>query len=273
MWVLGSGSRGNAVLFESGQARLLVDAGFGVRALEARLRAAGVSPESVGACVITHEHADHVRGAAPAAARWGWALHATGGTIAATPSLLAAGARAFAAGERLAVAGFEVETAATPHDARESVALAVTAQATGARAAVCYDLGAATDPVRALLGGAEAVVLEANHDEGMLRAGPYPPSVAARIGGRHGHLSNTAAGRLARDVAGGGLRHVVLAHLSESCNAPELATGAVRGALAPTRFRGAVTAAPQEAVVGPFVLTRAGRDRRAADPGQLSFGL
>lgn len=269
-WVLGSGSRGNAVLFESGDRRLLVDAGFGVRTLEARLRACGVAPESVEACVVTHEHVDHVRGAGPAAQQWGWALHASEGTLRACPALAAAGATAFRAGDAFAVDGFEVETAATPHDARESVALAVTGRATGGRAAVCYDLGAATDGLRALLAGAEAVVLEANHDAAMLRAGPYPPSVAARIAGRQGHLSNDAAARLARDVARAGLRHVVLAHLSEQCNAPEVAAQTVRAALAGTRFRGAVTPAGQDAVLGPLALT-AGRPAR--DPGQLSLGL
>ena len=269
-WVLGTGSRGNAVLFESGGARLLVDAGFGVRTLEARLRAAGVPPASVGACVITHEHADHVRGAAPAAQQWGWALHASEGTLRACPALAAAGATAFRAGEAFGVDGFDVETAPTPHDARESVALAVTARATGARAAVCYDLGAATAEVRTLLAGAEAVVLEANHDEGMLRAGPYPPSVAARIAGRQGHLSNADAGRLARDVARPGLRHVVLAHLSEQCNAPRLAADAVQAALSGTRFRGVVTPAAQDAVLGPVALTTRSRSGNA---GQLTLDL
>lgn len=269
LWVLGTGSRGNAVLFESGGARLLVDAGFGVQALEARLRAAGVAPASIAACVITHEHVDHVRGAAPAAARWGWALHASAGTLSACPALAAAGATAFRAGDALALDGFDVETAPTLHDARESVALAITGRATGGRAAVCYDLGAATDRVRTLLAGAEAIVLEANHDQGMLRAGPYPPSVSARIAGRTGHLNNAAAGRLARDVARVGLRHVVLAHLSESCNAPQLAADAVQAALAPTRFRGTVTPASQDVVLGPLALTR----RRALYSGQLTLDL
>jgi phosphoribosyl 1,2-cyclic phosphodiesterase len=262
------------VLLESGSARLLVDAGFGVRALETRLRAAGVAPESVGVCVITHEHADHVRGAVAARGRWGWALHASVGTVEACPELAAAGAHAFRAGDRIALHGFEVETAATSHDARESVALAVTATTTGARAAVCYDLGAASDPVRGLLTGCEAVVLEANHDEAMLRAGPYPPSVSARIGGRRGHLSNAAAGRLAREVVRSGLRHLVLAHLSESCNDPQLAAGTVRTALAPTRFRGIVTPAGQDGVLGPLSLAAsAAGGRAAAAAQQLTLGF
>lgn len=269
-WVLGTGSRGNAVLFESGGARLLVDAGFGVRTLAARLRTAGVAPESVAACVVTHEHVDHVRGAVQAAQQWGWALHASEGTRRACPALAAAGATSFRAGDALRLDGFDVETAATPHDAQESVAVAVTARGSGARAAVCYDLGAATDGVRVLLAGAEAVVLEANHDAAMLRAGPYPPSVAARIAGRHGHLSNADAGRLARQVAQSGLRHVVLAHLSTQCNDPRLAADAVHGALAGTRFRGHVSPAAQDAVLGPLSLAARGGGARA---GQLSLGL
>lgn len=269
LWSLGSGSRGNAVLLESGSARLLVDAGFGVRTLHERLRAIGVTPQSIGACVITHEHADHVKGAAQAAARWGWALHASAGTIAAEPSL--AGAHAFGAGETLRLEGFTVDTAATPHDARESIAVAVTATRTGARAAVCTDLGHATDGVRALLRDAELLVLEANHDPGMLRAGPYPPSVCDRIAGRYGHLSNEAAARLAREVAGPALRQLVLGHLSERCNTPQAATATVHAALARSRFRGAIGAATQDMIAGPFAATRTGRAVVVAE--QLGLAL
>jgi phosphoribosyl 1,2-cyclic phosphodiesterase len=270
LWVLGSGSRGNAVLLESGGHRLLVDAGFGVRTLEQRLTALGVPPASIAACLVTHEHADHVKGAAQGAARWRWALHASEGTIAAHPALAAAGAVPFRAGETLALAGFVVETVRTPHDARESVAVVATAQACGTRAGVCYDLGHATDAVRTAMRGLDLLVLEANHDAAMLRAGPYPPSVCDRIAGRHGHLSNDAAGALARQLAAPSLRHVVLAHLSESCNAPATAAAAVTQALAGTRFRGAVTPAGQDAVAGPFV---ASAGRPAARAQQLSLGL
>lgn len=269
LWVLGTGSRGNAVLLESAGARLLVDAGFGVRVLEQRLRAAGVAPESIGACVVTHEHADHVKGAAQAAQRWGWTLLASAGTARAHAPLGAAGATTFTAGDALALDGFAVHTVPTPHDALESVALVVTATASGTRAGICYDLGHATDAVRAAMRELDLLVLEANHDGGMLRAGPYPPSVCARIAGRQGHLSNTAAAALAREGASAGLRHVVLAHLSESCNDARLAVEAVTAALSRTRFRGAVAAAPQDAVLGPFVA----RAARAPAVEQLALGL
>jgi phosphoribosyl 1,2-cyclic phosphodiesterase len=270
MWVLGSGSRGNAVLLDGSGGRVLVDAGFGLRILQSRLAAIGVAPESIAACVITHEHKDHVQGATQAAARWGWALHASEGTVAAHPPLAGASTRAFKAGDTLALQGFSVETVRTPHDARESVAVVVTSLACGTRAGICYDLGHASDRVRDAMRGLDMLVLEANHDGDMLRAGPYPPSVCDRIAGRYGHLSNAAAGALARQLAAPALRHVVLAHLSESCNAPDTAAVGVRQALASTRFRGAVTPAVQDAVVGPFV---ASAGRPVVRAHQLTLGL
>lgn len=268
LWVLGTGSRGNAVLLESDGARLLVDAGFGVRTLAERLVAARVAPESIAACVVTHEHADHVKGVRHAAARWGWAVHASTGTTAACASLQASSATTFAAGGAFRVGPFAVQTVATPHDAAESVAVVVTADS-GARAGVCYDLGHVPDAVRLALADLDLLVLEANHDEAMLRAGPYPPSVADRIAGRFGHLSNRAAASLARQIAGPSLRQVVLAHLSESCNDPGVATAAVGEALGRTRFRGAILPALQDSIAGPF--TTAARPHRAAQ--QLTLEL
>lgn len=252
LWMLGSGSRGNAVLVECGSTRLLVDAGFPARVLQTRLREVGVAPESIAHCVVTHEHTDHVRGAAAAAAKWGWRLHASRGTLRACPDVVNAGATAFAAGDVLALDGLAVQTVATPHDANESVAVVVTSQATGTRVGVCYDLGHAPDAVRAALRDLDVLVLEANHDEQMLRAGPYPPSVSDRIGGRRGHLSNAAAGAIARAAVTRSLKHVVLAHLSENCNTPETALGAVAGEMARARYRGGLCAASQDGTLGPI---------------------
>ena len=269
LWVLGTGSRGNAVLVESDGARVVVDAGFGVRALAERLAAAKVAPESIGACVVTHEHADHVKGVRHAASRWGWQVYASHGTAEAHAPLKAGTVTRFAAGDLVRVGPFAVQTVATPHDAAARVAVVVTADS-GARAGVCYDLGHAPDAVRAAMTDLDVLVLESNHDEAMLRAGPYPPSVAERIAGRRGHLSNRAAGALARQVAAPGLRHVVLAHLSESCNEPRLAAAEVGAALGRARFRGAVTPALQDVVAGPFA---AGTGQRGRAAEQLSLLL
>lgn len=252
LWVLGSGSRGNAVLLESERARVLIDAGFPMQVLAERLRAVGAAPESVEALVITHEHTDHVRGACAAAKRWKWAVYATEGTVAACPALAAAGARTFAAGSTVELTEIELASVPTPHDAADPVAFVATERATGRRAGIAYDIGHISAALRDALTELDVLVLEANHDEGMLRAGPYPPAVRARIAGSHGHLSNRAAAQLAAERAHRGLTHLVLAHLSDSCNDPGLAVRAVRDALGRTRFRGAVVAAPQHGVVGGF---------------------
>ncbi|HET9010289.1 MAG TPA: MBL fold metallo-hydrolase [Gemmatimonadaceae bacterium] len=268
LWVLGSGSKGNAVLIECGETRVLVDAGFAPRELAGRLAAVGVAPQSIRACVITHEHTDHVKGACAGAAKWGWALHASEGTAEACPALLGADARTFEPGASLTIGDLELRTVPTPHDATAPVAIVATSSRSGARAGVCYDLGHASDPVKIAMRELDLLVLEANHDEAMLRAGPYPPSVQGRIAGRRGHLSNRAAARLARESASFNLKHVVLAHLSESCNEPALAERTVSDALTGTRFRGKVHVAPQHAAVGPFTprLTRC-----APAPEQLTF--
>lgn len=270
VWVLGSGSRGNAILLESGDTRVLVDAGFHVRELEVRLTAVGVAPQSVRACVVTHEHGDHARGACAAAARWGWELHASEGTAGACAGMAAADVRTFEPGATFAIGGLSVRTVPVPHDAAGPVAVVATAERSGARVGVCYDLGHASDPVRVAMRELDILVLEANHDDGMLRAGPYPPSVQGRIAGRAGHLSNRAAAGLARECANSNLRHVVLAHLSEVCNDPAVATEAVTAALVGTRFRGRVHAATQGGTVGPFT-PRMSRCAPAAQ--QLSLGL
>lgn len=269
VWLLGSGSAGNACLIEAGDTRVLIDAGFGVRELAARLAVIGIAPASICALVLSHEHHDHVRGACRAAAKWGWALHASAGTIRACPELSAAGTQTFATGGTLELDGISLATVGVSHDAGEPVAFVATARGSGARAAICTDLGVATDDLRRALRDVDVLVLEANHDEGMLRAGPYPPSVRHRIAGRHGHLSNRAAGALARESVHLALRHLVLAHLSQECNDAAIALRTVSDALARTRFRGALSVASQFAPVGPFEP----RTGRYVEAGQLSLAL
>jgi phosphoribosyl 1,2-cyclic phosphodiesterase len=270
-WVLGSGSRGNAVVVECGDgAHILIDAGFPPSILARRLAAAGIAPEAIEAVVITHEHTDHMRGAAAAARKWGWALYATAGTVAEWPGIADADVdvRAFEPGGRLTLGCADIETVAVSHDAAEPVAVVVTARKTGSRTAIAYDLGQVDQPLRRMLRDIDVLVLEANHDSGMLRTGPYPVSVQRRIASRTGHLSNDAAARLARDCTAAGLGELVLAHLSANCNEARVALGTVADALAPTAWRGRVHIAPQDEVAGPFI----GRSRRVSHV-QLALGL
>jgi phosphoribosyl 1,2-cyclic phosphodiesterase len=268
LWSLGTGSRGNAVLVDSDGTRFLIDAGFPMRELASRLAAIQVPCESVDAALVTHEHLDHVRGACAAARRWGWTLYATTGTIGAYPALRAQGARQIIPGVPVELPGVSVHGIRISHDAAEPVAFVATSRSTGARAAVAYDLGAVTGTLRRALERVDVLLLEANHDDEMLRASDYPESVRRRIAGARGHLSNRAAAALAAECAHADLAHLVLTHLSDSCNEPQAAVRAVAGAIATTRFRGRLAAAPQAAVSGPF-----GPGGRRRSSVQLTLGF
>ena len=269
VWVLGSGSEGNAVLVEAGESRVLIDCGFGTRTLAGRLKTIGVAPASIEACIVTHEHYDHVRGAAAAAKKWGWSLFASEGTVDNCPELEEMNCTRVPAGGSIVLSRTSVTTYAIPHDSASPIGVRVTSTSTGACAVVCTDLGFATDSVRALCSDADMLVLESNHDDAMLRDGPYPRSVQARIASRVGHLSNRASALLARDVVQRNLAHVVLAHLSEQCNDHGIAHRCMTEALGRTRFRGTTSVAMQHGVVGPFLP----RATRSETPAQFALAL
>ncbi len=253
---LGSGSRGNSVLVESGHTRVLVDAGFSGASLARRLADLAVDPRDVEAVVVTHEHRDHTSGMGVAARRWGWPLIMTRGTARACADLLTGSERVveIEAGGRFRLGSLEVHAVPTCHDAADPIAVTVLEVASGLRAGIATDLGRATTPVRAALAGCHFLVLEANHDEVRLRDSPYPWSVKQRIGGSRGHLSNRLAGELADELRHPELGGLLLAHLSQECNEPALALREVRKALrggARDAYRGSLEVAGQEAPSRP----------------------
>jgi phosphoribosyl 1,2-cyclic phosphodiesterase len=266
VWILGTGSSGNAVLIEGDGTRVLVDAGFGPRTLAKRLKTISVDPSSIDACLLTHDHGDHIGGVASCARRWGWAVFATFGT-AQSPALGDVSVTPLPVSVAMRIDGLEITALPVPHDATEPVGFLATTVSTGARAGICYDIGHANEHVRTLCREVDILVLEANHDEGMLWAGPYPPWLCQRIAGSVGHLSNRDAAKLARDSVTSRTAHVVLAHLSAQNNTPEMARSAVRSALRGTVFKGKLTTAPQDGVVGPFLP----RGARFDDPRQYSL--
>jgi phosphoribosyl 1,2-cyclic phosphodiesterase len=254
--VLGSGSKGNAVLMQSGNTRLLIDAGFGTRTIAKRLLSIGVDPRSISAVVVTHEHTDHAKGVAAGAARWGWQIFATAGTRGALVTLGESQTQTLVANEAVRIGDAEIHPISTSHDATDPVAVIATDITNGVRAAIVYDLGLMTEPLQKAIEQVEILVIESNHDGEMLRMGPYPASLKRRIAGTHGHLSNRAASIAASRCAHRGLAHVLLAHLSEINNTPRIATETMQRALARTTFRGAITAAPQDTPSRPVSATR-----------------
>ena len=267
--VLGSGSKGNAVLLEAGGTRVLIDAGFSPRGMKKRLEMMEVAPDSIEAVIVTHEHTDHVGGVAACAKRWGWRILASAGTRTGCASLAHSKVETISTSSRFTIGQLDLATVRTSHDANEPMAVIATSRESGARAGIVYDLGVFTEALMRAIRGVDILMIEANHDVVMLRNGPYPPSLQRRIAGRYGHLSNNDAAAVARRCAHAGLSHVVLAHLSEKNNKPGVATETVRAALEGTAFAGEVTAASQGRVTGPF--TPAGIAYRG--PAQLQLAL
>lgn len=228
---LGSGSSGNAWLIESGRTRVLIDCGIGPDRLTARLLRAGTDPAGIDAILVTHEHDDHVGGASAFARRHSVPVHATYGTLQGAGTALAGVAclRELEPSGRVTIGDIEVLPVAVPHDAREPVQYVLGDGSVSL--GVITDLGSITPHVVACFSGLDALVLEANHDEDMLRQGPYPKFLKERVGGRYGHLSNAVAAQLLGAVAGDGLQHVVAAHLSLKNNTADLARTAFAGAL------------------------------------------
>jgi phosphoribosyl 1,2-cyclic phosphodiesterase len=255
VWILGSGSRGNATLVEHRGAYVLIDAGFGPRTVCRRLHEAGCGPERVLALFLTHEHLDHMRGARSLATRYGWPVYATRGTHDEIHTLGSCHRVIVNDDAPARVGDLLVETWRISHDAAEPVAYFITASDTGERAVVAYDLGYVSGGFAEACGHVDILIVESNHDEGMLRSGPYPPRLQARIAGPRGHLSNRAAGVLMRHAAARRPQHIVLAHLSETNNTPDVALGNARRALAGSGFGGTLSAAPQDAVCGPLAIS------------------
>jgi phosphoribosyl 1,2-cyclic phosphodiesterase len=266
--ILGSGSSGNATLVESGDGRILVDAGFSGRDLERRLAAVDVDPASIGALLITHDHGDHTRGMGVFARRWRVPLFLTEATHRACSRLLdgTETIRSYSAAASVEVEGFVVEPFLTVHDAVDPVAVTITERTTGEKLGIATDLGRPTATVRHALRSCDLLILEANHDEILLRESAYPWSVKARIGSSHGHLSNRLAAELVAELHHAGLGAVVLAHLSEQANDPGLAADVVGSALERLRFRGELRVAVQERPLDSISVTAL---RRRLLPPQL----
>lgn len=222
MAVLGSGSSGNSTFLATERVRLLIDAGLSGRETLRRLALIGERLESLDAILITHEHSDHVNGLARLAGQRRIPVYISSMTRAALPPQIKLPAEeTFRAGCRFEIGDITVEPFTIPHDAVDPVAFRFTAE--GVRVAIVTDLGYMPQNVKHYLAGCHGLILESNHDLEMLRSGPYPWYVKQRVMSREGHLSNTALGEFLREEFDREARLLVLAHLSQQNNHPEIA--------------------------------------------------
>lgn len=213
---LGSGSSGNSLLVQAGETTLLVDCGFTMKESIARMYQLGVSPSDLDAVLISHEHGDHVKGVGPLSRKFGLEIWCTHGTYHRARDNRFASVRIFHAHESFVIGNILVDPFPTPHDAAESCQFVFSVENT--RFANVTDLGACTPHVKSKLKGVHGLVVECNYDNEMLRNGPYPPSLQARIRSDYGHLGNDQAGELLKELDHADLQQIMLGHLSEQNN-------------------------------------------------------
>jgi phosphoribosyl 1,2-cyclic phosphodiesterase len=223
---LASGSKGNCQAISDGERTLLLDVGISYLQIRTRLEAIGWDPDAVQAVAITHEHSDHIAAIPVLFRRTPWAFLATADTLSAIERIHGieippARWIPLRAGKAMDWEGWRLLPFSTPHDAVDSVAYRL--EVHGFHAAVVTDLGHPTALVADHCQDLDLLVVESNHDVQMLREGDYPPQLKARILSRVGHLSNEASAELLGRCLSPRLRTVVLAHLSEQSNDPDLA--------------------------------------------------
>lgn len=247
--VLASGSKANAVLICENKTRILIDAGLGIRNMTAALGEISVRLSDLSAILITHEHSDHVRGLAKLLERTRIPLYASAETLQAVDYMIPARLRLTEMnGDSVEIGPFAVQGIPVPHDA--SGPLAYHLQNGAQRITVATDLGEVPPELNDVLACSTALVFESNHDEKMLLGGSYPEFLKERILSEYGHLSNEQCAKALSDCKGNGLHTVVLAHLSDENNRPELAHASAHKAL---KDSGAELHVTSRTSAGPFL--------------------
>ena len=253
---LGSGSRGNASVVLGPGGGLLVDCGLSCLQIQRRLRAVGIEPDRIGGILITHEHSDHMAGLAVTARTLGveaWMTPRCEKRMRGTRKLPdGVTVNRIAPGRAFRVGGLEVEAFRIPHDSIDPVGFIV-GDGDG-RIGFATDLGTPTDPVVAKLSSCQAVLLEFNHDVEMLLEGEYPWSLKQRVRSELGHLSNRQGGEIARRLRRAGhLKNLVVGHVSEQNNTPELALAEAKAGVG-SRAKVQITLARQGEPTGLLVV-------------------
>lgn len=220
-----SGSNGNSYYIGSSGSCILIDAGRSAKQLETAMRAHSLEPSNIQAIFVTHEHADHVQGVRVMASRYHIPVYSSPGTLQAMEEMGMLNGKfpVESIGEEgVCICGMQVTAFHTSHDSRESVGYVVHT-ADGRKVAFATDLGFLSDEVFDAVLGCDAVVIESNHDIGMLQNGYYPYYLKRRILSNTGHLSNAACAGELPALAQSGTTRFVLAHLSRENNLPQLA--------------------------------------------------
>jgi len=232
--VLASGSSGNCIFVAGRNTGILIDAGLSGSRIEERMRSVGYDPAELDALLLTHEHNDHISGAGVMSRRYNLPLYASAETLAAGSDKLGniGDDLLRPVGESFSLGEIDISTFSLPHDAASPRGYIL--KEGGVKLGLATDIGCITPEIVSSLQGCDILLLESNHDQDLLRTGSYPPSLKRRIRSEQGHLSNIeAAELLPRLLEGkeGGKPVVILSHLSQENNRPELAYITVKNSL------------------------------------------
>ena len=245
-YTLASSSSGNAALLCTGASRLLIDAGISCMRLRRSLASLGTSLDELDGILITHAHTDHIAGLATLVKSHSVPIHCSEETarqlvyqVAGVERLLCP----FPLGNQFRIGDCRVASIPTSHDSRGSTGYRI--DSAGCSFGLLTDTGILPISAQLLL-GVDLLVLESNHDVEALRAGPYPYALKQRVLGDLGHLSNDLAARFAAASARAGTGEIVLAHLSQENNTPQMALNTVGRALEAVDWQGRLSVAPRD---------------------------
>ena len=232
--VLASGSKGNSIFISDGSTSILVDAGLSGIEIERRLGSRGLSPESLDAIIISHEHTDHIQGAGVLSRRFDLPVYINKKTLQAASSQIGNPCEYinFECGCSFMINTLTLHPFSISHDAADPSAFTISKN--GKKIGIATDLGIATAMVKEHLKECALLILEANHDTELLVNGPYPWPLKQRVKSRTGHLSNADTQALLNEIKHDKLQYVILAHLSDTNNMPEIAFNTVGKAIEDT---------------------------------------
>ena len=235
--VLGSGSKGNAILIHTEDSGILVDVGFSRKEILARFAKENIDPSIVKAILITHDHGDHVRGARVLADQLGIPTFVNEKTYTHMKqrNLIGKKVQIFDPGTTFAIEQFTIKPFAVPHDAMEPVGFAIFAETQNGdklKIGIATDLGHVNNLVQARLQECDALILECNHDKKMLRDSERALNLKHRIAGRFGHLNNDDSINAMEQLLHEKTKHLVLYHLSDECNCRDIVANLASAKLA-----------------------------------------
>jgi phosphoribosyl 1,2-cyclic phosphodiesterase len=220
-FIIASGSKGNSIFIETDYTRLLIDAGISANKIAEKLESYEIEPQTIDAIVLTHSHTDHVRGVGRFSKRYGVPIYAHPETLDSVTNLLKQNQGLVPWYQAFQIKDIRLKPFKLSHDCEPTFGYLI--EDNYKSLAICTDLGVATNNVKETLHHANSIILESNHDTDMLIMGRYPYYLKERISSRVGHLSNYEAGNLLRAVIHTGIQQVILGHLSDENNTPQMA--------------------------------------------------